>query len=59
MDRRIMKTLSVLRPKMYSYLTDDGCIHKKAESTRKCKTEREAKFYDNKNCLEKNELILK
>ena len=54
-----MKTLSVLRPKMYSYLTDDGCIHKKAEGTRKCKTECEAKFYDNKNCLEKNELILK
>ena len=33
---RIMKEFIGLRPKCYSYLTDDGNIDKKAKGTKKC-----------------------
>ena len=48
-----------LRPKTYSYLTDDDTIHKKAKGTKKCVIKRIFKFNDYKNCLFKNEIILK
>ena len=35
MGGRIMREFVGLRPKMYSYLTDDGCADKKAKGTKK------------------------
>ena len=34
--KRIRKEFVALRPKMYSYQTDDGCINKKVKGTQKC-----------------------
>ena len=48
-----------LRPKTYSYLTDDCKENKKAKGTRKCVTKRMIKFNDYKNCLLNGEVILK
>ena len=48
-----------LRPKTYSYLTDDGKEDKKAKGTKKCIIKRMIKFNDYKNCLLKDEDILK
>ena len=48
-----------LRPKTYSYLTDDCKEDKKAKGTRKCVTKRMIKFNDYKNCLLNGEVILK
>ena len=56
---KIMIELVALRPKTYSYLTDDDKIIKKAEGTKKCFTKRILKFNDYKDCLFKNEIILK
>ena len=33
---KIMKEILPLRPTMYSYLTDDGNVDKKAKGARKC-----------------------
>ena len=48
-----------LRPKTYSYLTDDFEEDKKAEGTKKCVIKRMIKFNNYKNCLLKDEVILK
>ena len=48
-----------LRPKTYSYLMDDGNNDKKAKVAKKCLIKRILKFSDYKNCLFKNEIILK
>ena len=48
-----------LRPKTYSYLTDDCKEDKKAKETKKCVIKRMIKFNDYKNCLLKDEVILK
>ena len=48
-----------LRPKTYSYLTDDGKEDKKAKGTNKCVIKRMIKFNDYKNCVLKDEVILK
>ena len=48
-----------LRPKTYSYLTDNGNNNKKAKGTQKCIIKRILKFNDYKNCLLNNEIILK
>ena len=48
-----------LRPKTYSYLTDDCKEDKKAKGTKKCVIKRMIKFNDYKNCLLKDEVILK
>ena len=40
-----------LRPKTYSYATDDGKEDKKAKGTKKCVIKRMIKFDDYKNCL--------
>ena len=48
-----------LRPKTYSYLTDDGKEDKKAKGTKKCVIKRIIKFNDYKNCLLKDKVILK
>ena len=48
-----------LRPKTYSYLTDDDKNIKKPKRTKKCVIKRIIKFDDYKNCLFKNKVILK
>ena len=48
-----------LRPKTYSYLTDDGKEDKKAKGTKKCIIKRMIKFNDYKNCLLKDKVLLK
>ena len=56
---RIIKKSVTLRPKTYSYLTDDGEEDKKAKGTKKCVIKRMIKFNDYKNCLLKDEVVLK
>ena len=56
---KIVAEFVTLRPKTYSYLTDDGKEDKKANGTKKCVIKRMIKFNDYKNCLLKDEVILK
>ena len=56
---KIIMEFVTLRPKTYSYLTDDGKEDKKAKGTKKCVIKRMIKFNDYKNCLLKDEVILK
>ena len=53
----IMKEFVVLRPKIYSYLTENGYAHRNAKGTKKCVIKHKIKFEDYKNCLERNETI--
>ena len=48
-----------LRPKTYSYSTDDGKEYKKAKGTKKCVMKIMIKFNDYKNSLLKDEVLLK
>ena len=48
-----------LRPKTYSFLTDNGKENKKAKGTKKCAIKQKIKFNDYKKCLFSDELILK
>ena len=48
---KIMTKFVPLRPKTYSYLTDDCEEDKKAKGTKKCVIKRMLKFYDYKYCL--------
>ena len=56
---KIIKEFVTLRPKTYSYLTDDGKEDKKAKGTKKCVIKRMIKFDDYKNCLLKAKVSLK
>ena len=56
---KIITEFITLRPKTYSYLTDDGQEDKKVKRTRKFVIKRMIKFNDYKNCLLKDEVILK
>ena len=56
---KVITEFVTLRPKTYSYLTDDGKEDKKARGTKKCVIKRMIKFGDYKNCFLKNEVILK
>ena len=56
---RIITEFVTLRPKTYSYLTDDCKEDKKAKGTKKCVIKRMIKFNDYENCLLKDEIILK
>ena len=56
---KIITEFITLRPKTYSYLTDDCNEDKKAKGTKKCAIKRMIKFNDYKNCLLKDEVILK
>ena len=49
----------ILRPKTYSYLTDDGKEDKKAKGTKKCIIKKMVKFNGYKKCLLNDEVILK
>ena len=56
---KIITKFVTLRPKSYSYLTDDCKEDKKAKGTKKCVIKIMIKFNDYKNCLLKDEVILK
>ena len=59
LGRRIITEFVALRPKTYSYLTDDCKEDKKAKGTKKSVIKRMIKFNDYKNCLLNGEVILK
>ena len=48
-----------LRPKTYSYLTDNDTVDKKAKGTKKCIIKKIIKFDDYKKCLLHDKVILK
>ena len=48
-----------LRPKTYSYLTDNDKIDQKAKGTKKCITKKMIKFDDYEKCLLNDKVILK
>ena len=55
----LMKEFVTLRPKTYSFLTDDGKENKKAKGTKKCIIKKKIKFNDYKKCLFSDKLILR
>ena len=59
LGEEIITEFVTLRPKTYSYLTDDGKENKKAKGTKKCVIKRMIKFNDYKNCLLKDKVLLK
>ena len=56
---KIITEFVTLRPKTYSFVTDDGKKDKKAKGTKKCIIKKMIKFNDYKKCLLHDELILK
>ena len=56
---RIIREFVALKPKTYSYLTDDCKEDKKAKGTKKCVIKRMIKFDDYKKCLLNDEVVLK
>ena len=56
---KIITEFVTLRPKTYSFLTDDSKEDKKAKGTKKCVIKKMIKFNDYKKCLLHDEVILK
>ena len=56
---KIIMEFVTLRPKTYSFFTDDGEEDKKAKGTKKCVIKQMIKFNDYKKCLLNDEVILK
>ena len=56
---KIITEFVTLRPKTYSFLTDDGKEDKKAKGTKKCVIKKMIKFNDYKKYLLNDEVILK
>ena len=56
---KIMTEFVALRPKTYSYLTDDCEEDKKAKGTKKCVIKQRLKFNDYKDSLLNNQIVLK
>ena len=56
---KIITEFVTLRPKTYSFLTNDGKEDKKSKGTKNCVTKKMIKFSDYKKCLLNDELILK
>ena len=56
---KIITEFVTLRLKTYSFLINDCKEEKKAKGTKKCVIKRMIKFNDYKNCLLKDEVILK
>ena len=54
---KIITEFVTLRPKSYSYLTDDGKEDKNAKGAKKCVIKRMIKFNDYKNFLLKDKVI--
>lgn len=48
-----------LKPKMYSYLVNGGCVDKKAEDAKQCEIKGEIKFEHYKTCVQDNKTVLK
>ena len=59
LGEKIMTKFVALKPKNYSYLTDDCEEDKKAKVTKKCVIKRRLKFNDYKDCLLSNQIALK
>ena len=59
LGRKIITKFVTLRPKTYSYLTDDGKEDKKDKETKKCVIKKMIKFNDYKKCLLNDQVILK
>ena len=55
----IITQFIALRPKTYSYLTDNDKIDKKAKGTKNCVIKKMIKFDDYKKCLSNDKVILK
>ena len=55
---KIIAEFVTLRPKTYSFLTDNGKEDKKAKGTKKCIIKKMIKFNDYKKCLLNGEIIL-
>ena len=55
----IITEFIALKPKTYSYLTDNDEIDKKAKGTKKCIIKKMIKFDDYKKCLLNDKVILK
>ena len=55
---KIITKFVTLRPKTYSFFTDDGKEDKKAKRTKKCIIKKMIKFNDYKKCLLNGEVIL-
>ena len=55
----IIKEFVALRPKAYSYKTEDGIELKKAKGTKKCIIDKMFSFEDYKNCLFNNGKVLR
>ena len=55
----IITEFIALKPKTYSYLTDNDTIDKKAKGTKKCVIKKMFQFDDYKKCLLNDEVILK
>ena len=56
---KIITEFATLRPKTYSFLTDDVREDKKAKGTKKCVIKKMIKFNDYKKCLLNDEVMLK
>ena len=56
---KIITEFVTLRPKTYSFLTDDDKEDKKAKGTKKCVVKKMIKFNDYKKCLLNDEVMLK
>ena len=56
---KIITEFVTLKPKTYSFLTDDGKEDKKATGTKKCVVKKMIKFNDYKKCLLNDEVMLK
>ena len=56
---KIITEFVALRPKTYSYLTDDCKEDKKAKGTKKCVIKRVIKFNDYKDCQLSDKVVLK
>ena len=56
---KIITEFVTLRPKTYSYLTDDGKEDKKTKRTKTCVIKKMIKVKDYKNCLLKDKVLLK
>ena len=57
LGRKIITEFFTLRPKIYSFLTDDGKEDKKAKGTKKCLIKKMIKFNGYTKCLLNDEVI--
>ena len=56
---KIMEKILALRPKMYSYLTDDDHVDQKAKNKKKSVIKQEIKFQSCKECLDNTKITPK